>query len=1572
MTIEAVQQVIPENRAVQGYLVKQVEFISPILVPDSWERRTETQIRLRPVKGSQNEATSLFDIVIFSYSRERWTECCNAIVMVEYGDRSLNMATDEVVRDMYESASASCSRPLDSRVLYRDAAEHGLQYGEMFQLLQGVCWDGRNNALARVDVTKAKFRTESLVHPAVLDQAFQVLRVSAGQQRAANIPVRLVDAWFAPSGWQHPQNGSIHWLATSHTTSRGEYGNLNGEKGSIHAIAEDGTVLCRIQQAIMATVSKETDEKDRKLLHSIEWKPQLSLLDPGQLSRLYTADIKADEPAMVINYQKLCSILNAVAVHTLRDLDRSHVPGNLRRHLEWLNFHVQKLPPSQWKEAVTMSKAEIETRLAEIDNILPSWKLYTECARRLPEILIGQRDPLEVIFKSDLADIFYAGLFDNLCADGRLASVLDLAAHENPAMRVLEVGAGTGGMTAQVMAALEGRESRTGAPSFAEYNYTDISPMFLGRAKARWPRLQAEGRLNFQTLDINQAIENQGFQPGYYDLVIAGSVLHATPDLEATIRNVRNALKPGGRLILLEAIKPADVVTNFMAGLTPGWWIAREKWRPHSPAVSEVVWDHRLRKNGFSGNDMVIRDYQSEDCHVVSIIVSTAMEEAPKPGVGRLNGRSLVLVVNQNQLDKQLPLANSVRNSLDPQGDLQTNICSLSADDLQKTLANASDSIVVCLVEVNQPLLARLSEEGFTALRALTQNAPRLLWVTSPCPSSADSPEYSIMQGFLRSIRAEQPSSHIVSLNIEGETDTTACANSIAKIVETSFGPSASQELEYISRDGVFLTARAIENVVGNKAMQRLLLPQLEHTPWAATDAVQLSMGDKSTTNSPIFVRDTVHDTPLGHHEIEIQADFWGLTQRDINSTVDRTKDDMFGGDCAGVVTRVGRDCDQSIQVGDRVCMLVGGCMRKYPRSHETGVVKIPENVTLEAVASNLYPATLAYRALIDVSRLEEGDTVLIHLAASSVGQAAVHLAQKLKARIFATTASSEEKQFLVQVLGIPSADIFTGKDEAFRAGIIRATGGDGVDVVLNSLVGEDLLRASCNCLALGGRLIEISDANIKTNINLPLDVLTRNVTFTVIGPTRLRQVVLSRLLKTVITMIGGGEVQIPRPPPVYSVSQLERAFSEHQEEAISRVVVSAGPQDVIPVSGLANKSSVSGRFAYKVLLQQIVKEQPAWKFDESASYLIAGGFGGIGRAILQWMAERGAKHLIVPSRSGALSKAAAETVAQLTAQGVTVVAPQCDVSSETSLSRVLDECVHTMPPIKGCINAAMVLQDGIFQENMTFGKWDLAVWTKVQTSWNLHRLLPDNLDFFILLSSLAGVIGQMASSNYAGGCSFQDALARYRIVQGQRAVSIDIGWMRNIGIISETGAYQRQRQAADDMRPIDGADLLALLTIYCNPDVPQSTSQVLLGLGTPADHLAKGQTPPALLDRPLLAAFSYLPGSGASHDQDTLKRTVTDPATLFRKSADSSERIDIVLRALAVKLAGAMSISPEDVDPSKALSIYGVDSLMAVDLRNWIGTQFGATVAVFDIMGGVSIASIADLVVAKSTVKSK
>lgn len=152
---------------------------------------------------------------------------------------------------------------------------------------------------------------------------------------------------------------------------------------------------------------------------------------------------------------------------------------------------------------------------------------------------------------------------------------------------------------------------------------------------------------------------------------------------------------------------------------------------------------------------------------------------------------------------------------------------------------------------------------------------------------------------------------------------------------------------------------------------------------------------------------------------------------------------------------------------------------------------------------------------------------------------------------------------------------------------------------------------------------------------------------------------------------------------------------------------------------------------------------------------MIAGGLGGVCRAILEWMAGKGAKNLIVPSRSGATSAAAIEVVSRLRDKGVNIHVPKCDVGDAVALSDMLDGCARDgLPPIKGCINAAMVLQDAIFG-NMSHAQWELTIKSKALTSRNLHEPLPRDLDFFILFSSLGGVYGNVAQSNYAAGCTY-------------------------------------------------------------------------------------------------------------------------------------------------------------------------------------------------------------------------
>lgn len=404
------------------------------------------------------------------------------------------------------------------------------------------------------------------------------------------------------------------------------------------------------------------------------------------------------------------------------------------------------------------------------------------------------------------------------------------------------------------------------------------------------------------------------------------------------------------------------------------------------------------------------------------------------------------------------------------------------------------------------------------------------------------------------------------------------------------------------------------------------------------------------------------------------------------------------------------------------------------------------------------------------------------------------------------------------------------------------------------------------------------------------------------------------------------------------------------------------------------------------------------WRFDPNASYVVVGGLGGCGRAILRWMANKGATNIIVPSRSGASSQAAKDIVAELAAKAVRVIATRCDASSTADLSSLLQDCAEIMPPVKGCINAAMVLQvccthvpmsqyshirgtwedfrrlavhshdyvkkDALF-ENMTHQQWAATIKSKVNTSWNLHSLLP-NLDFFIMLSSLVGIYGSMSQTNYAAGCSFQDSLAQYRNARGLPAISLNLGWMRTIGIVAENDDYRRYRQNAHDMAPVEESDLLALLDDYCDPSsgvLGVNKSQLLVGAFTPADFHARGEEPPFQV-RPLFGGFDEMRLSAKDGTNGVGNLTQQTVAALFQEAEGFSARREVVVGAMNARLARALGVEAEDINSHKGFSEYGVDSLMAVELRNWVQKDFNASISVFEIMSTQSINEVGALVV--------
>ncbi|KAE8332871.1 polyketide synthase [Aspergillus sergii] len=201
-------------------------------------------------------------------------------------------------------------------------------------------------------------------------------------------------------------------------------------------------------------------------------------------------------------------------------------------------------------------------------------------------------------------------------------------------------------------------------------------------------------------------------------------------------------------------------------------------------------------------------------------------------------------------------------------------------------------------------------------------------------------------------------------------------------------------------------------------------------------------------------------------------------------------------------------------------------------------------------------------------------------------------------------------------------------------------------------------------------------------------------------------------------------------------------------------------------------------------MVTTVLNTKPNFTCDGNATYVIAGDLGGIGQNIAAWLVDLGAQTLLVLSRSGAKGPEVMKFINSLHSKGAKAIAPACDISNESVLRKVLEEWQPQLPPIKGRIQAAMVLQDRTF-ESMSYKDWEAAVKPKAQGSWNLHCLWPMGMEFFILLSSIWGIIGTHGKANYAAGNTFQDTLARYRVNLGESAASLDLGLVIYTGAVA-------------------------------------------------------------------------------------------------------------------------------------------------------------------------------------------
>lgn len=341
---------------------------------------------------------------------------------------------------------------------------------------------------------------------------------------------------------------------------------------------------------------------------------------------------------------------------------------------------------------------------------------------------------------------------------------------------------------------------------------------------------------------------------------------------------------------------------------------------------------------------------------------------------------------------------------------------------------------------------------------------------------------------------------------------------------------------------------------------------------------------------------------------------------------------------------------------------------------------------------------------------------------------------------------------------------------------------------------------------------------------------------------------------------------------------------------------------------------------------------------------------------------------MVLLSRSGCQSAEAHDFVKELQASGATIKTPACDICDLNGLDTILRDCLKDMPPVKGCIQSTMVLKDATF-EGMDFDAWNAATRPKVQGSWNLHSVLPNGLDFFVMFSSAAGIFGSRGQSNYAAGNTFQDALARHRTSIGENGTSLDLGVFLSAGVLSEDKRLLDRFKLHSVFDPVTEQDLFSLLDHFCNAEEQRRHTalhcQTVVGVGVAPGLREHGLDMAYWLEKP---SFRHI-AAGERH-QETIEVQNTAQinfATAFAASTSLTDAAKAVTDGLLQKLSRALSVGLEELDASRPMHSYGVDSLVAVELRNWFSKELLTDIAIFDILGGDTIGGIATLAAAKS-----
>ncbi len=523
----------------------------------------------------------------------------------------------------------------------------------------------------------------------------------------------------------------------------------------------------------------------------------------------------------------------------------------------------------------------------------------------------------------------------------------------------------------------------------------------------------------------------------------------------------------------------------------------------------------------------------------------------------------------------------------------------------------------------------------------------------------------------------------------------------------------------------------------------------------------------------------TISRTAPEPHEIEIEVRTTGLNFRDVLNAlgVFGGRDPRFGGECAGTVVRVG-SAVRRFMPGQNVLAFAPYSFQSYVNVPEAYAAPMPAGMTFADAASIPVAFLTAYYGLHKLAGVSSGQRVLIHAAAGGLGQAAVQLAQQAGAEIYATAGSEAKRDFLRK---LDIRHVFDSRSLAFHSEVLKATGGAGVDIVLNSLA-DDFIRASLETVAANGCFLEVGKRGIWTQsqvTNFRPDI--RYFPFDLGEVAQQNPALISDMLQAVMPHFAAGRLQ-PLRTTLYPLDNAAQAFrTMAQAGHVGKIVLAHGRRE-------------------KESIREIVA---------NGTVLVTGGLGALGGATAAWLAGRGAKSLVLASRHANDDD---PVVVDLRKSGVDVCVEQVDMASAEQVAQLLDRIRSTRPPLTAIFHAAGILEDAVLARE-EWSNYTRSTAAKLEGAWNLHRLTQsDPVKLMVFFSSAASILGSAGQGSYAASNAFLDALAHFRTTRGMETLSVNWGAWASGGMAARLPAEHRARWERQGIRPLENAAALSAL----------------------------------------------------------------------------------------------------------------------------------------------------------------